>query len=106
MRAGQDFHGGLAALSGNPFMVDAVRGAITRRERTRWLEVRSPEAPRQVWQEHTDILAAIRAGNAGVAEELIAGYVMGTNSRVLATLSRDRLRLRGHGVAIVDREGP
>ncbi|WP_245933608.1 GntR family transcriptional regulator [Arthrobacter livingstonensis] len=106
VRAGQDFHGGLAALSGNPFMVDAVRGAMTRLERTRWLEVRSPEARRQAWQEHTDILAAIRAGDADMAAELITGHVMGTNSRLLATLSRDRLRLRGHGLAIVDREEP
>ena len=91
VRAGGDFHASLAALAGNAFFADAVGGAMARLERTRWLEVRTPEARDQVWREHRAILDAVVARDAGVASELLAQHIRGTNERLLAALDGARL---------------
>jgi DNA-binding GntR family transcriptional regulator len=101
VRAGGDFHVQLAELSGNPFMVDAVRGAMTRLARTRWLEVRSPQSREKAWDEHAAILAAVRTRNPDLAATLIAEHIRGTNERLLSFLSAEHRRLRGSGLAIV-----
>ena len=38
-RVGTDFHVAIARLSGNPFLVKAIEGVMTRLSRARWLEV-------------------------------------------------------------------
>ena len=43
VRAGDAFHLALAGLSGNPFLVQAMRDVLTRLSRTRWLDVRTAE---------------------------------------------------------------
>jgi len=101
VRAGGDFHVELAALAGNPVMVDAVRGAMTRLARTRWLEVRTPAAREQAWQEHRAVLDALTARDADTAARLLTGHIRGTNERLLVALNADSRRLRGHGLAIV-----
>lgn len=100
VRAGGDFHEHLARLSGNPAMVDTVRGALTRLARTRWLEVRTPAARDQAWQEHRAVLEALAARDADTAARLLTGHIRGTNERLLAALAADSRRLRGHGLAI------
>jgi len=101
VRAGGDFHEQLARLSGNPAMVDTVRGAMTRLARTRWLEVRTPAARDQAWQEHHAVLDALEARDADTAARLLTGHIRGTNDRLLTALAADSRRLRGHGLAIV-----
>jgi DNA-binding GntR family transcriptional regulator len=101
VRAGSDFHTELAQLSGNAFMVDAVRGTMTRLARTRWLEVRTPNARDQAWREHRDILDAILARNADLAAQLVTRHIRGTNERLLASLKADQRRFRGRGLSIV-----
>jgi len=101
VRAGGDFHEHLARLSGNPAMVDTVRGAMTRLARTRWLEVRTPAARDQAWQEHRAVLDALEARDADTAARLLTGHIRGTNDRLLTALAADSRRLRGHGLAIV-----
>ena len=101
VRAGGDFHEQLARLSGNPAMVDTVRGAMTRLARTRWLEVRTPAARDQAWQEHRAVLDALEARDADTAARLLTGHIRGTNDRLLAALAADSRRLRGHGLAIL-----
>ncbi|TIU82509.1 MAG: GntR family transcriptional regulator, partial [Mesorhizobium sp.] len=66
-RVGMDFHIELARLSGNEFLFRAVRDAMTRLSRARWLEVRDEAALGRAWAEHHAILAAVRAGDAGEA---------------------------------------
>jgi DNA-binding GntR family transcriptional regulator len=100
VRAGEDFHVELTRLSGNPAMVDTVRGAMTRLARTRWLEVRTPPARDQAWREHRAVLDALAAGDADTAAELLTGHIRGTNERLLQALAADSRRLRGHGLAI------
>jgi DNA-binding GntR family transcriptional regulator len=101
VRAGGDFHEQLARLSGNPAMVDTVRGAMTRLARTRWLEVRTPAARDQAWQEHRAVLDALAARDADTAARLLTGHIRRTNDRLLAALANDSRRLRGHGLAIL-----
>ena len=101
VRAGGDFHEQLTRLSGNPAMVDAVRGAMTRLARTRWLEVRTPAAREQAWLEHRAVLDALEARDADTAARLLTGHIRGTNDRLLAALAADSRRLRGHGLAIL-----
>ncbi|QYF75467.1 GntR family transcriptional regulator [Cryobacterium sp. PAMC25264] len=101
VRAGGDFHVELSRLSGNPVMVDAVRNAMTRLARTRWLEVRTPAAREQAWREHRAVLDALESRDADTAAGLLTDHIRGTNDRLLAALAADSRRLRGHGVAIV-----
>jgi len=101
VRAGGDFHVELCRLSGNPVMVDTVRGAMTRLARTRWLEVRTPAAREQAWREHRAVLDALESRDADTAARLLADHIRGTNDRLLAALAADSRRLRGHGLAIV-----
>ena len=101
VRAGGDFHVELAQLSGNEFMADVVRNAMTRLARTRWLEVRTAEAREQAWREHRGIIEALAARDADRASALVVAHIRGTNERLLASLDAQRLHLRGHGMAIV-----
>ncbi|MCU1526261.1 MAG: GntR family transcriptional regulator [Frondihabitans sp.] len=101
VRAGSSFHSELVQLSGNRFMVESVQGALTRLERTRWLEVRTPEARALAWNDHRAILDAIAARDADRAALLVADHIHGTNERLIAALTADQRRFRGHGLAIV-----
>jgi hypothetical protein len=93
--------GGVAWPSCARFVTDAVADALTRLERTRWIEVRTPEARDAAWQEHSDILDAVQQGDADRAAELVAAHVAGTNDRLLGFIAQERRRLRGAGMAIV-----
>ncbi|WP_083403820.1 GntR family transcriptional regulator [Curtobacterium sp. MCBA15_001] len=101
IRMGSTFHLDLAALGDNRFITDAIADALTRLERTRWIEVRTPEARDAAWDEHSAILDAVQAGNADAAADLLAAHVAGTNDRLLAFIAQERRRLRGAGMAIV-----
>ena len=102
VRAGGDFHVELAQLSGNKFLIEAVRNAMTRLARTRWLEVRTPEAREKAWQEHWQILEMVRMRNADAAATLCAEHIRGTNERLLDFLASERRRLRGNGLSIIN----
>ena len=101
IRMGSTFHLDLAELGGNRFVTDAIRDALTRLERTRWIEVRTPEARDAAWDEHSAILDAVRAGDADHAATLLAAHVAGTNDRLLAFIAQERRRLRGAGMTII-----
>lgn len=101
VRMGSTFHLDVAALGGNPYLTDAVSDAMTRLERSRWLEVRTPEARDAAWAEHSAILDALAARDAERAAELLAAHIMGTNDRLMAFIAHQRRRLRGAGMTIV-----
>lgn len=106
IRDGGDFHAVLAQLSGNPFMVDSIRGVMTRLLRTRWLEVRTPAARTQAQDEHRGIVAAVQLRDADAAAALVVAHNRGTTERTLAFLTEERRRLRGRGFAIVESTPP
>lgn len=102
LRDGSDFHVALARLSRNPFLVDAIAGTLLRLSRTRWLEVRSAASRAQAAAEHREIVTAVAARDAERARTLVVAHARGTRDRLLASLSEDRLRLRGRGLSIVE----
>lgn len=102
LRAGGDFHVELAALSGNAPMTDAVRGAMTRLARTRWLEVRTPESRARAWGEHRAVVEALQSGDGDGAATLLGEHIRSTNERLVGFLSGERRRLRAHGLSIVE----
>jgi DNA-binding GntR family transcriptional regulator len=104
LRDGIDFHTSLARLSRNQFLVDGMAGALTRLQRTRWLEVRSPESRAQARDEHIAIVAAVSARDTEKAVARVVAHSRGTRDRLLAYLTEERRRLRGRGFSIVESE--
>jgi DNA-binding GntR family transcriptional regulator len=106
VRAGGDFHVELASLSGNVPMTEAVRGAMTRLARTRWLEVRTPESREHAWAEHRAVVAALAARDGERAAALLAAHIRSTNERLVEHLAGERRRLRARGLSIVESPRP
>jgi DNA-binding GntR family transcriptional regulator len=104
LRDGRNFHVALARLSRNRLFVDGMTGALTRLARTRWLEVRSPEARAQARDEHVAIVATLQARDPDEAVARVVAHNRGTRERLLAYLTDERRRLRGRGFAIVESE--
>ncbi|TPI33971.1 GntR family transcriptional regulator [Mesorhizobium sp. B3-2-1] len=100
-RVGMDFHIELARLSGNEFLFRAVRDAMTRLSRARWLEVRDETALGRAWLEHRAILAATRLGQADEAARLLSAHIVGSRDRLVTSLASDRRGLRARGFAVV-----
>ncbi|MBZ9993192.1 GntR family transcriptional regulator [Mesorhizobium sp. BH1-1-4] len=100
-RVGMDFHIELARLSGNEFLFRAVRDAMTRLSRARWLEVRDETALGRAWLEHRAILAATRLGEGDEAARLLSAHIVGNRDRLVTSLANDRRGLRARGFAVV-----
>ena len=96
-RVGTDFHVEIARLSGNPFIVKAIEGAMTRLARARWLEVWTEPSREQAWAEHRRILGHIRNHEPDVAAREAAEHIRDTRDRLLRSLNEDRRGLRAWG---------
>jgi DNA-binding GntR family transcriptional regulator len=100
-QVGTDFHVELARLSGNEFLVKAIRGVMTRLARARWLEVLTEASRAQAWSEHERILELIRLRQADAAADAAATHVQATRDRLLTSLDENRRPLRARGFAVV-----
>lgn len=100
-RIGTDFHVEVARLSGNEFLVKAIRGAMTRLSRARWLELRTEESRDHAWAEHRRLLDLIRRREPEAAAQAACEHIRDTRDRLLASLEQDRRGLRARGLAIV-----
>jgi DNA-binding GntR family transcriptional regulator len=100
-RVGTDFHVALARLSGNPFIVRAIEGVMTRLSRARWLEVWTEPSREQAWAEHRRILAFIRRNEPDAAAREAADHIRDTRNRLLRSLNEDRRGLRARGFAVI-----
>jgi DNA-binding GntR family transcriptional regulator len=100
-RVGTEFHVQIARLSGNPFIVRAVEGVMTRLSRARWLEVWTEPSREQAWAEHRRILGFIRRNEPTEAARVAAEHVRLTRDRLTRSLSEDRRGLRARGFAVV-----
>ena len=98
--AGTSFHLELARLSGNPFLIDAMKSVLTRLYRTRWLEVQSADSRDRVNREHSLVANALVAGDSAGAELAMLEHLRGTGSRLAESISVDRQRLRANGIAL------
>jgi DNA-binding GntR family transcriptional regulator len=90
--AARDFHSRLAGLSGNRFLADGVRHALTRLERARWLEVEDAESRARSAAEHAAILQAVSEGDGDRAAQLVAEHARDARTRAIAVLGSDRAR--------------
>ena len=100
-RVGMEFHIELARLSGNEFLFRAVRDAMTRLSRARWLELRDEMALARAWSQHRTILAAVRARDADEAARLLSLHICGSRRHLVGSLHEDRRGLRARGFAVV-----
>jgi DNA-binding GntR family transcriptional regulator len=100
-RVGTDFHVEIARLSGNPFLVKAIAGAMTRLSRARWLEVWTEPSREQAWAEHRRILGFIRRNEPEAAAREAAEHIKDTRDRLLRSLNDDRRGLRVRGFAVI-----
>jgi len=100
-RVGTDFHVEIARLSGNPFIVRAIEGVMTRLSRARWLEVWTEPSREQAWTEHRRILGFIRNNEPDAAAREVCEHVRDTLGRLLRSLNDDRRSLRARGFAVV-----
>lgn len=90
LASGLDVHVELAGLSGNPFLRDAVRSAVGRALRLRWLLASDPEQRDTAWQEHTRVLDLIEGGNADAAEREIRAHTRHVRDQILDAVGRAR----------------
>ena len=97
-QAGTDFHVELARLSGNPFLLKALRGVMTRLSRARWLEVLTETSRAQAWSEHRRILELIRERQPDAAAEAAAAHIRATRDRLLRSLDGEAGATRGRGL--------
>ena len=100
-RVGTDFHVEIARLSGNPFIVKAIEGAMTRLSRARWLEVWTEPSREQAWAEHRRILGFIRNNEPDAAAREASEHIRDTRDRMLRSLNDDRRSLRARGFAVI-----
>jgi DNA-binding GntR family transcriptional regulator len=100
-RVGTDFHVEIARLSGNPFLVKAIAGVMTRLSRARWLEVWTEPSREQAWAEHRRILGFIRRNEPEAAAREAAEHIRDTRDRLLGSLNEDRRGLRARGFAVI-----
>jgi DNA-binding GntR family transcriptional regulator len=98
--SGTSFHVAFARLSANPFIIDAIEGALTRLYRTRWLEVQDAASRERAHREHGDIAAALLAGDADAAEFATLEHLRGTGARLVESLAASRQQLRATGILL------
>ncbi len=102
-RVGADFHVAVARLSGNPFLVKAIAGVMTRLARARWLEVWTEPSRELAWAEHRRILGHIRRNEPDEAAREAAEHVRDTRDRLIRSLNDNRRLLRASGLMAAGR---
>lgn len=98
LAAGHDVHVELAALSGNPFLRDAVRTAVGGALRLRWLPVSNPDQREAAWVEHTQILDAVIAGDEEEAVRRVQMHTRNIRDQILEAVETARRFLGARGI--------
>lgn len=71
--------------------------ALRRLSRARWLD-KAPENP--AWDDHYEIIAALRAQKTDKAAELLSRHLQESRLRLLEAINSSRRSLRARGIAI------
>ncbi|MBV8874863.1 MAG: GntR family transcriptional regulator [Metakosakonia sp.] len=95
--AGTRFHLQLTRLCQNAFIIEGVSDALRRLSRARWLD-KAPSNP--AWDDHREIIAALRSQKTEKAAELLAVHLSESRLRLLETINSSRRSLRARGIAI------
>lgn len=94
---GTQFHLQLAGLCQNAFIFQGVSDALRRLSRARWLD-KAPSNP--AWDDHREIIAALRSRDTDKAAELLAIHLCESRLRLLVAINSSRRSLRARGIAI------
>ncbi|HHI2931958.1 TPA: GntR family transcriptional regulator [Klebsiella variicola] len=94
---GTRFHLQLARLCQNAFIFEGVSDALRRLSRARWLD-KAPSNP--AWEDHQEIIAALRSQKTEKAAELLAVHLSESRLRLLEAINSNRRSLRARGIAI------
>ncbi|WOI33476.1 GntR family transcriptional regulator [Tritonibacter scottomollicae] len=98
MASGLDVHVELAALSGNPFLRDAVHAAVGRALRLRWLLASDKTQRDAAFKEHSEILDLVAAGDEDEAARKIRLHTQAVRDQILAAVEGARRFLGTRGV--------
>lgn len=80
------FHEFLYGLSGNPLVSPAMATHLTYTQRVMGEVLVQDQEPRDIWDQHAHILAAIAAGNADLAESLAKDHLMQASNFMVSRL--------------------
>ena len=96
-RSDERFHSGIARLSGNEFLIDALARVDDRIRIIRLVDFTSADRVTRTRAEHTEILAAMLDGDADTASRLIGEHVdeAMTSVRELVTRALAKIMLEG-----------
>lgn len=95
--AGTRFHLELTRLCQNLFIIEGVSDALRRLSRARWLD-KAPSNP--AWDDHREIIAALRSRDTDKAAELLAVHLYESRLRLLDAINSSRRSLRARGIVI------
>ncbi len=88
------FHEFIYAWSGNPLMAPAMAAHLTYTQRVMGEVLMRDQTPRDIWDQHAQILDAIIAGDAASAEMLARKHINQAASYMIARLRGDASRKR------------
>ena len=94
---GTRFHLELTRLCQNLFIIEGVSDALRRLSRARWLD-KAPSNP--AWDDHREIIAALRSQNSDKAAELLAFHLCESRLRLIEAIKSSKRSLRARGIAI------
>lgn len=95
--AGTRFHLHLARFCQNAFLIEGISDALRRLSRARWLD-KAPSNP--AWEDHREIVAALRSQDIEKAAELLAAHLRESRIRLLDAINSSRRSLRARGIVI------
>ena len=101
--SGEQFHLELAALCGNDYLVEALRGTLTRLARSRWLVVGDESSRAGARDAHAALLDAIGARDPDRAVQIVEHHLRQADDMVVELLREQSSRHRLAGSDIVDR---
>jgi DNA-binding GntR family transcriptional regulator len=95
---GTDIHVMLAEISGNRFIRRAVRDAVTRIARARWLMAISEAGRLAAHREHSEIVSLIRQNRPDAAAAALALHIRIVRDNLVAAMNEGHLRMRASGL--------
>ncbi len=90
IKADLRFHQFLYELSGNPLILPALESYLTLTQRVMGEVLLRDEKPRDIWDQHERILAAVAAGDGDRAEALVRAHLLDAASFMVARLRAQR----------------
>jgi DNA-binding GntR family transcriptional regulator len=83
------FHQFIYGLSGNPLIAPVMASHWTQTQRLMGGVLRKDDTPRDIWDQHADILQAIARGDAAQAETLARNHIVRAADFLVARLERE-----------------